>query len=123
MYAHVPFVPAGLTTDPRRRYASFVATASLPLSDSVVTGERRRIGLPLQRTELLLIFAFWTVLAVLNAASRLLDPRGPALQQPFPPSTPITLAFAEYYLWAVLTVPIFWLASRVSLVPREHRLG
>lgn len=83
----------------------------------------RRRGLPLQRTELLLIFAFWTALAVLNAASRLLDPRGPALQQPFPSSTPITLAFAEYYLWAVLTVPIFWLASRVSLEPRGNRIG
>jgi signal transduction histidine kinase len=78
---------------------------------------------PLQRTELLLIFAFWTVLAVLNAASHLLDPRGPGFQQPFPPSTPITLAFAEYYLWAVLTVPIFWLASRVSLEPRGSRFG
>jgi signal transduction histidine kinase len=71
----------------------------------------------------LLIFAFWTALAVLNAASRLLDPRGPAFQQPFPASTPVTLAFAEYYLWAVLTVPIFWLASRVSLEPRGHRFG
>ncbi len=63
------------------------------------------------------------MLAVLNAASRLLDPRGPAFQQPFPSSTPITLAFAEYYLWAVLTVPIFWLASRVSLEPRGNRFG
>jgi signal transduction histidine kinase len=123
VYALVPFVPLGLTADVRHRYASFVATASLPLPDSVGTSERRRIGLPLQRTELLIIFAFWTALAVLNAASRLLDPRGPALQQPFPSSTPVTLAFAEYYLWAVLTVPIFWLASRVSLVPREKRLG
>ena len=99
-----------------------MATASLPLSDSIAPSERRSVAFPLQRTELLLIFAFWTVLAVLNAASRLLDPRGPAFQQPFPPSTPITLAFAEYYLWAVLTVPIFWLASRVSLEPRGHRL-
>ena len=92
-----------------------MATASLPLSDPLAPSERGSISFPLQRTELLLIFAFWTVLAVLNAASRLLDPRGPAFQQPFPASTPITLAFAEYYLWAVLTVPIFWLASRVSL--------
>jgi signal transduction histidine kinase len=71
----------------------------------------------------LLIFAFWTALAILTAASRLLDPRGPAFQQPFPSSVPITLAFAEYYLWAVLTVPIFWLASRVSLEPRGNRFG
>lgn len=100
-----------------------MATATITLPDVHAQPERRHIGLPLQRTELLLIFAFWTVLAVLNAASRLLDPRGPGLQQPFPPSTPITLAFAEYYLWAVITVPIFWLASRVSLEPRGNRLG
>jgi signal transduction histidine kinase len=84
------------------------------------TGSHRG-GFPLQRTELLLIFAFWTVLAVLTAASRLLDPRGPMLR--FSPSTPITLAFAESYLWALLTVLIFWLSSRVSLEPRGNRFG
>ena len=115
----VPFVLADLTVPKQPRYSSIEATATLPLTDTLATSEQQRRSLPLQRTELLLIFAFWTALAVLNAASRLLDPRGPALQQPFPSSTPITLAFAEYYLWAVLTVPIFWLASRVSLEPRE----
>ena len=98
-----------------------MATATLPLTtDSYATVDSQRTGYPLQRTELLLIFAFWTALAVLTAASRLLDPRGPAFQ---PSSTPITLSFAEYYLWALLTVPIFWLASRVSLEPRGNRLG
>jgi two-component system LytT family sensor kinase len=100
-----------------------VVTATLPLPDAYAASDSQRGGFPLQRTELLLIFAFWTVLAVLTAASRLLDPRGPAFQQPFPSSTPITLAFAEYYLWAVLTVPIFWMASRVSLEPRGDRFG
>jgi two-component system, LytTR family, sensor kinase len=93
------------------------------MTDSYATSDSHRGGFPLQRTELLLIFAFWTALAILTAASRLLDPRGPAFQQPFPSSVPITLAFAEYYLWAVLTVPIFWLASRVSLEPRGNRFG
>jgi two-component system LytT family sensor kinase len=123
VYVAVPFVFGALTAGWRPPYPLIVATASLPLTDSLAPSERRSIGFPLQRTELLLIFAFWTVLAVLNAASRLLDPRGPAFQQPFPASTPITLAFAEYYLWAVLTVPIFWLSSRVSLEPRGNRLG
>jgi len=100
-----------------------VVTATLPLPDAYAPSDSHRGGFPLQRTELLLIFAFWTVLAVLTAASRLLDPRGPVFQQPFPSSTPITLAFAEYYLWAVLTVPIFWMASRVSLEPRGDRFG
>ena len=84
-------------------------------------GDSHRGGFPLQRTELLLIFAFWTVLAVLTAASRLIDPRGPMLRMA--PSTPITLAFAESYLWALLTVLIFWMSSRVSLEPRGNRFG
>ena len=100
-----------------------MATTTLPLPDAIAPTESQRGGFPLQRTELLGIFAFWTVLAILTAASRILDPRGPALQQPFLQSTPITLAFGEYYLWAVLTVPIFWMASRVSLEPRGNRLG
>src|SRR6185436_18602171 len=100
-----------------------VATTTLPLPDAIAPTESQRGGFPLQRTELLGIFAFWTVLAILTAASRILDPRGPALQQPFLQSTPITLAFGEYYLWAVLTVPIFWMASRVSLEPRGNRFG
>ena len=119
----VPFVLCALTGLGSGAYPLIVAAASIPLTDSLASSDTQRRGLPLQRTELLLIFAFWTALAVLNAASRLLDPRGPALQQPFPSSTPVTLAFAEYYLWAVLTVPIFWLASRVSLEPRGNRFG
>ena len=115
-------VSRGLTFIRWPRYRLIVATASLPLTDSYPTSDSHRGGFPLKRTELLLIFAFWTVLAVLTAASRLLDPRGPAFQQPVA-SVPVTLAFAEYYLWAVLTVPIFWLASRVSLEPRGNRFG
>jgi two-component system, LytTR family, sensor kinase len=125
VYNPVPLVLHDLTVQRERRYPSIVATATLPLPDALASSatDQQRRGLPLQRTELLLIFAFWSALAILNAASRLLDPRGPALQQPFPSTTPITLAFAEYYLWAVLTVPIFWMASRVSLEPRGNRLG
>jgi two-component system, LytTR family, sensor kinase len=122
MLPHVPFVSATLTSLTGQLYRWSVATASLLLPDSFAPSDSRRGWFPLQRTELLLIFAFWTVLAVLTAASRLLDPRGPALQQ-FPSSIPITLAFAESYLWAVLTVPIFWLASRISLEPRGNRFG
>ena len=123
MYAPVPFVPNDLPTAARGAYRWGVATASLPLPDAYAQSDSQRRGFPLQRTELLLIFAFWTVLAILTAASRLLDPRGPALQQPFPPAMPITLAFAESYLWALLTVLIFWMATRVSLEPRGNRFG
>jgi len=128
VYGPVPFVSRSLTVYKEQRYPLIVATATLSsttdtFATSASVADRQRRGLPLQRTELLLIFAFWSALAILNAASRLLDPRGPALQQPFPSTTPITLAFAEYYLWAVLTVPIFWMASRVSLEPRGNRFG
>lgn len=98
-----------------------MSTPSNPAPDSTTYSHRG--GFPLQWTELLLIFAFWTVLAVLTAASRLLDPRGPAFQPQLSPATPVTLAFAESYLWAVLTVLIFWLSSRVSLEPRGNRFG
>ncbi len=92
----------------------------LPSGHEASTDGHHR-GFPLRRTELLLIFAFWTVLAVLTAASRLIDPRGPMLR--FSPSTPVAIAFAESYLWALLTVLIFWLSSRVSLEPRGNRFG
>jgi two-component sensor histidine kinase len=69
---------------------------------------------PLRRVELLLIFAFWTFMAVLTAANGLLDPRGRGLQ-PLIPSAPVALAFAESYLWALLTPLIFWLGSRLNV--------
>lgn len=61
--------------------------------------------------ELLVIFAFWTFMAVLTSANALLDPRGRGLV-PVLPSAPIALAFAESYLWALLTPLIFWLSRR-----------
>lgn len=68
----------------------------------------------LSRAELLIIFAFWTFMGVLTAVGGLLDPRGrspqPVLEWP-----PITYAFLQYYLWALLTPLIFWLGARYSL--------
>lgn len=74
----------------------------------------------MSQVELGLIFAFWTLLALLAAASRLLDPRSPGLQFGFP-SGPVGLAFFESYLWAALTPPIFWLAGRFG-IERHHRV-
>ncbi|HEU4643896.1 MAG TPA: histidine kinase [Gemmatimonadaceae bacterium] len=58
--------------------------------------------------ELLLVFAFWTVFALLTVVNRLLDPRG------LPPLTSavVVLPFVESYLWALLTPVIFWITSR-----------
>jgi signal transduction histidine kinase len=73
-----------------------------------------RSPFPIQRRELLLIFVFWTFIAVLTSANRLLDLRGQSFRAP-PASAATALAFVDAYLWALLTPVIFWLASRFSL--------
>jgi signal transduction histidine kinase len=68
----------------------------------------------LSARELLLIFAFWTFLAVLSSANRLLDPRGFGFRMGSP-TGPIILEFIGAWIWAALTPPIFRLTSRVKL--------
>jgi two-component system LytT family sensor kinase len=69
---------------------------------------------PLGRREVALILAFWTFLAILSAANRLVDPPGPGLHI-VPPSVPIVLTLFESALWAALTPLVFRLAARLSL--------
>src|SRR5258705_8859548 len=69
---------------------------------------------PMSRAELLGVFAFWTMLAVLTAANRLADTREPALSV-VSGSVPIALAFQQMYTWALLTPFVFWLAGRFSI--------
>jgi signal transduction histidine kinase len=66
---------------------------------------------PLSRSEVLAIFAFWTFLALLQAANAVLDPRGRGVEAAIT-SVPVLLQFAESYLWAALTPVIFWLGGR-----------
>lgn len=68
----------------------------------------------LRRLEVIGIVAFWTFAALLTAANRLLDPRFPG-QQPILTSLPMTIAFFESFLWAILTPFVFWLTSRFSI--------
>jgi two-component system, LytTR family, sensor kinase len=68
----------------------------------------------LGRREIVLIIAFWTFLAVLSAANRLVDPRGPGVHI-VPPSVPIVLTLFESVLWAALTPLVFRLAAGFSL--------
>lgn len=66
------------------------------------------------RTELALILGFWTLIAVLSSANSLIQfqPRGVhGPWQPVIPISPLILDFANAYLWALLTPPIFRLAS------------
>ncbi len=68
---------------------------------------------PLSRAELLGIFAFWTLLAVLTSANRLADQRDLSFSA-VPHGVPVALAFQQMYLWALLTPLVFWLASRFN---------
>ncbi|MFL6245614.1 MAG: sensor histidine kinase [Thermoanaerobaculia bacterium] len=66
----------------------------------------------LSTREIVLIFAFWTFLATLSAANRLLDPRGFGFRMS--PAGPITLAYVESWVWAAFTPLILWLSSSTS---------
>jgi two-component system LytT family sensor kinase len=69
---------------------------------------------PMSRAELLGVFAFWTMLAVLTAANRLADQRAQTLSV-VSRTVPVALAFQQMYLWALLTPFVFWLAGRFSI--------
>src|SRR5437764_5078952 len=78
------------------------------MDDQLARDSRR-----LTRTELLAVFAFWTLLALITAANHLADTREVGFTAT-PRVVPIALAFQQMYLWALLTPPIFWLAGRFS---------
>src|SRR5438046_9104748 len=69
---------------------------------------------PLTRAELLGVFAFWTVMAVLTAANRIADQRDVVFSA-VPHAVPIGLAFQQMYLWALLTPLLFWIAGRFGV--------
>jgi signal transduction histidine kinase len=73
----------------------------------MTSNERWRLG----GREVLLILTFWTFLALLSIANRVLDPRGPGVHL-IPPSVPVILTVLETGLWAALTPVVFWLAAR-----------
>jgi sensor histidine kinase YesM len=69
---------------------------------------------PLGRAELLGVFAFWTVLALLTAANRMAD-QGDFALSAVPHAIPIGLAFQQMFVWALLTPLMFWMAGRFNL--------
>ena len=83
-----------------------------------VTSQRFRLS----RRELMLIVAFWTFMAVLTSANRLLDPRQMGFQVTTS-SAPIIVAFIYSYLWALLTPAIFWLSGRFLADHRHRAVG
>lgn len=64
--------------------------------------------------QLLQIFLFWTLIALLTSVNGIIEPRGRGLQ-PLLPAAPVALAFVQCYLWAVVTPVIFWLCSKYTL--------
>src|SRR3954470_11132623 len=68
--------------------------------------------------EIIAILAFWAFLIVLTAAGLLIDPRVAAVAamraalRPDLTSGIDKIALVEYGLWAVLTLPIFWMTRR-----------
>jgi len=70
----------------------------------------------------MLIVAFWTFMAVLTSANRLLDPRQMGFQVTTS-SAPIIVAFIYSYLWALLTPAIFWLSGRFLADHRHRAVG
>lgn len=68
----------------------------------------------LTRGDLLLIFAFWTFMAVLTAANGILDPRA-RMMEPVIVGAPVALAFIVSYAWAMLTAGIFLLVERYPI--------
>jgi two-component system LytT family sensor kinase len=69
--------------------------------------------LPLTRREIATIIAFWTAFAMLQFANRLFD----AMSRPGPTNFQsgwLTIPLVDSISWALLTAPLFWLASRYS---------
>jgi signal transduction histidine kinase len=72
-----------------------------------------RNPLRLRPIEIIGIVAGWTAMGALAAAGRVLDPRVPVLSSEVN-SAIIAISFIEYAIWALLTVPIVWVATRVD---------
>lgn len=71
------------------------------------------------RFEWKLIIGFWTLIAVFVIVTRLLDPRGGGLEASVILPR-VGRVFTEFYLWALLTPVIFWIAARFK--PDRSRL-
>ena len=96
-----------------------------PMIDAFPAGESARPTgrehYPLRGVDLLAIGLFWAVLALVSAAARELDPRIPGVPSPVM-SAVLRSTYVEYALWALLTLPIWWLASRYH-IDGGRRLG
>jgi two-component system LytT family sensor kinase len=79
-----------------------------------------RDPLRLRPIEVLGIVAGWTFVGALAAIGRVYDPRVPLLRSDVNTAL-LALSFIEYAIWALLTVPIVWVATRVDATG-EYRI-
>lgn len=86
---------------------------SILCEDKALTIPEQKQRWSLSSRELLLIVLFWTSLATLSVANRMLDPRAFGLREGRPGGV-IAFLYAEAWLWAALTPLIFWLSSRLN---------
>jgi two-component system LytT family sensor kinase len=68
----------------------------------------------LRGIDLVAIVSFWSLLALISAAGRELDPRIPGIPGRVMSAVAMS-TYVEYAFWAVMTVPLWWLASRYSI--------
>jgi two-component system LytT family sensor kinase len=84
----------------------------LPYTDQSASSGREHYAV--RPVDLVAIALFWLFLALVSVAARELDPRIPGV----PPrimSAVHLVTYAEYALWAALTVPIWWMTSRYNI--------
>ena len=90
-------------------------------STAVSASRSGREQYPIRGIDLVAIGVFWALLAFVSAASRSIDPRIPGLPGRLV-SAVVTATYIEYAIWAVLTVPIWWMTSRYA-IERGRRVG
>ena len=88
---------------------------------TVETAHGGREYYPIRAIDVLAIIAFWALLAVVSGGGRELDPRIPGLPSRVV-SAVVMATYIEYALWALLTVPIWWMSSRYA-IEEGRRLG
>lgn len=69
---------------------------------------------PVRPVDVLAITVFWALLAIVSGLSREIDPRIPGVPGRMM-SAAVMATYVEYAIWAVLTVPIWWMASRYAI--------
>src|SRR5688572_5227664 len=84
------------------------------VADSADLGRSGREYYRIRVVDVVAVALFWTFLGFLSAASRELDPRVPGIPGTVV-SAVVTATYIEYALWAIITLPVWWLTSRYSM--------